>query len=310
MTRLNRRKLRVPDDDEDDEECVENNSPSLDELMRKPLVDEIKTGGRDICGEEKAAEDGGEKPSKIDAGCYQKTKTLGAADETTKKGLEKIAVDIYSSNTTPATRGILTTESKGVDPIIWVPAPERTRTRRPLGAVHTNSLRLPLSRTLRERLPDQGCESEDSEDGPIRRIVRANPSTDVDDKSSRGVRETPRRATKGIRTHARRQSFPVEEEETAEESDDAFDSLDDFIVGDDEDISYYDTQDESEEEDERLTKAPSPRKLYRAITPKSTWNKENNYTRLSDSEKALQLNLCSHADEMEGSSCPQNFVKL
>ena len=149
--------------------------------------------------------------------------------------------------------------------------------------------------------------------------------------------------TKGVRTNALRRPPLVEDEKTDEESDYEFDSLDDFIVGDDEDISYYDDKEDGveESEEEHFTKPSSPRKLHRGITPKSAWNKENDTTTLTDSRKNLQLNpysqkivdltspslKCSmepaefltkdpktlertlQADGMDDSNDPQTFVK-
>ncbi|EQL29197.1 hypothetical protein BDFG_08145 [Blastomyces dermatitidis ATCC 26199] len=68
-----------------------------------------------------------------------------------------------------------------------------------------------------------------------------------------------------------------EKEEEEEEETDEFDSLDDFIVGDDEDLSYFDESsltgsdrdgDGDEEEDEYVAKPrSSPRKLFRGLRP-------------------------------------------
>ncbi|OJD22889.1 hypothetical protein ACJ73_05759 [Blastomyces percursus] len=70
-----------------------------------------------------------------------------------------------------------------------------------------------------------------------------------------------------------------EEEEAEEEETDEFDSLDDFIVGDDEDLSYFDESNESsltgsdgdedgdEEEENAIKPRSSPRKLFRGLRP-------------------------------------------
>jgi hypothetical protein len=177
----------------------------------------------------------------------------------------------------------------------------RTRMRRPLRATHTNPLLLPLSQTPEGNDPGPDYESEHSEDSSVRRLGREIPSSNI-----HGSEIWNKRAAKGVRVYGQWQSSPVEEEETGDESDDEFDSLDDFIVGDDEDVSYYDdTEEESEEsQEERFTKPSSPRKLYRGITPKSMWNKENNTSRLTDSKKFLQLN--PHSQETVGLISPSS----
>ena len=349
MARFNLAKLRVLDDDDEEKDYAEDDFPDLEELMQKQVGDASKTESRDVCERKKTEEDSGVKPPKTDDGCCPNTTCVGNIDDTNKMAAEETAVEIHTPDPTEAAIKILTAESRSVDTKPGETARGRTRTRRPLRAAHVNTLLLPLSRTLRESLPDQDYESEDSEGGPIRRIGQEDPPTNIYGaniwiKSSRAVRDMSERATKGVRTNAQRRPFLVEEEEeTGEESDDEFDSLDDFIVGDDEDISYYDTQDECEEaEEEQFTKPSSPRKLYRGITPKSTWNKENNTTRLTDSEKVLQPNPYSQniadlrsplpkcdmepagllikgrktleealqADGMDDSNGPQTFVKL
>lgn len=176
----------------------------------------------------------------------------------------------------------------------------KVMTRRPLGQARVNSLLLPIRSDSKynSRRNNVSDDVGDSIPDDTRHVVESTSKREEDkglsDKSKTTssvaasrpqVRETPRRTARKVQSYALPRSLPaVEGNSSSEEkdSDGEFDSLDDFIVGDDESISYVDDGSDSEsvaEESNNTRPAPSPRKLFRGLRPKKEQHKSNNTTK-------------------------------
>ncbi|PGH04385.1 hypothetical protein GX51_03544 [Blastomyces parvus] len=164
------------------------------------------------------------------------------------------------------------------------------RQRRQLGPRHTNSLLMPFPAAIGRYdslTPGRGLG--DVENAPLPEqleeykygVGERGRGRDIEEGNGRGnsggggVREVEEVTGK----HEWREQAGVEseednEEEAEEEETDEFDSLDDFIVGDDEDLSYFDesglteSDGDGDEEEEYVPKPrSSPRKLFRGVRP-------------------------------------------
>ncbi|KLJ08915.1 hypothetical protein EMPG_15654 [Blastomyces silverae] len=173
---------------------------------------------------------------------------------------------------------------------------QRQRQRRQLGPRHTNSLLMPFPAAIGrydDLTPGRGLG--DVENAPLPEQLEEykygagerRGDSGGSSGSAREVEEVTVTATMAGK-HEWREQGGVEsesdeeegEEEEDEEETDEFDSLDDFIVGDDEDLSYFDESsligsdaDGDEEEEEEYVAKPrsSPRKLFKGLrsTPAS-----------------------------------------
>ena len=151
------------------------------------------------------------------------------------------------------------------------------KNRRPLGSTRANPLLLPLSSSSskKERYSLTNLENfhpksenwEGEEDGygqPGRSRKKAS-----------GFERTGSKASpKGGRA-GRRDGTPGSEDESG--SGDEFDSLDDFIVSDNDEISYHDSEDELDEteEEEIVVKPKTPRRLFRGKRPRQGQDKRD-----------------------------------
>ena len=138
-------------------------------------------------------------------------------------------------------------------------SPTKQKKKRTLNAAHANSLLLPLQQRPRQR-PTVKVETDDYEkENDIMEETTDPYETTMESVSQRSPARrntpgTPPRAQRNVRSRS-----PLSPEtETADEDcgDNSFDSLEDFIVSDNDEPSYHETSD-SETEDEK-SPAPSP----------------------------------------------------
>ena len=149
-------------------------------------------------------------------------------------------------------------------------SPGKQKKTRTLKTANVNSLLLPISQTPRQRpivkleTDDFEKENDIMEDTPERHTTtRVAPRQTS--PTRRNMPRTPRthradNMPRGDSTPLSPQSPESETEEDCE--DNSFDSLDDFIVSDNEDLSFHETSD-SETEDEKLPSPPLPPKSTR-----------------------------------------------
>ncbi|KAL2829002.1 SprT-like family-domain-containing protein [Aspergillus cavernicola] len=147
-----------------------------------------------------------------------------------------------------------------------------------LGLARANSMILPLptarSRTSRKsELYNYDKENDPAEEelDPEPTSLSRNPS----DASS--TRRSPTRNRNTQQFTAYRQPQPQPESEDENDQDDSFNSLDDFIVSDNDEHSYTETtDDETEEEEHKVSPPPTQRrKLFRGRRPNPTDELEN-----------------------------------
>lgn len=160
-------------------------------------------------------------------------------------------------------------ENRDAEP---TPPRRKTKSRRPLGSTRANPLLLPLSSSSakKERYSLTNLENfhPKSENWEDEDDAHAKPN-----RSSKGSDETKSKPSRGAARVGRSENIPAVEERS--ESGDGFESLDDFIISDDEDISYHDSEqdikeenDEEEEEKEEIILMPkTPRRLFRGRRP-------------------------------------------
>ncbi|KAJ5482893.1 hypothetical protein N7539_006339 [Penicillium diatomitis] len=159
--------------------------------------------------------------------------------------------------------------------------PKKQRKARTLKTANVNSLLLPISQTPRPRPPvkletdDYEKENDVLENTPEQNREAQNGSL----PASPTRRDVPRPlgAHQSVRSARAENNSPalrrhnVESETEEDDEDNGFDSLDDFIVSDNEDPSFYETS-ASETEDEKLPSPPPPppssrRRLMRGRRP-------------------------------------------
>ncbi|PGH26575.1 hypothetical protein AJ80_01704 [Polytolypa hystricis UAMH7299] len=171
-------------------------------------------------------------------------------------------------------------------------SPGKRRTLRPLRAAQINSLLLPLEKAVRNMSITDGLDREnrdpvapESEEDGRPRIMPAVVETNI----PRQGRETPKRAAKETQRRAVRPETAIEEE-LGDSDKEGFNSLDDFIIGDDESVSYFEnTESESGEEEEwegSFTQQSPGRKLFRGVRPKATATRTTITTHKGNANKA------------------------
>jgi hypothetical protein len=150
---------------------------------------------------------------------------------------------------------------------------ETIKTTVPLKQAHVNSLLLPLSQQPRNR-PTQKLETYDyaKENDPIDGEEEENAPTISRHSSNASSRYSPTRRNArqdmeekegNLRFLSYRQSQETNSED--EEGDNSFSSLDDFIVSDNEELSYHETSADEQEEEEIPNKISPPRPRRRLL---------------------------------------------
>ncbi|GKZ32719.1 hypothetical protein AbraIFM66950_002325 [Aspergillus brasiliensis] len=142
------------------------------------------------------------------------------------------------------------------------------RTADPLKLSQVNSLLLPLSQQSRNRPPRKSVGfNYDKENDPIDdEADEADESSGLSRNSSTASNRSPTRNTNREvqprgRSRTRYMGYRREDTESEageSEDDNGFDSMDDFIVSDDEEISYHETSDDESLEEEQEEKQPTP----------------------------------------------------
>ncbi|KAL4996055.1 SprT-like family-domain-containing protein [Aspergillus recurvatus] len=149
----------------------------------------------------------------------------------------------------------------------------------PLKLARTNSMILPLPQQPRARTSRKSeLYNYDKENDPLEEELDPEPtslSRNPSDASSTRRSPTRGRTTQQFTTYRQ----PQQESEDENEIDDSFDSLDDFIVSDNDEPSYHETsEDEFEEEEEEHKASPPPtqrRRLFRGRRPNPTLELQN-----------------------------------
>ncbi|KAL4774218.1 SprT-like family-domain-containing protein [Aspergillus nidulans var. acristatus] len=148
----------------------------------------------------------------------------------------------------------------------------------PLKLARTNSMILPVPQQPRARTSRKSeLYNYDKENDPLEEELDPEPtslSRNPSDASS--TRRSPTRSRTAQQFTTYRQSQQESEDEN--ENDDSFNSLDDFIVSDNDEPSYHETsEDESEEEEEEHKVSPPTqrRRLFRGRRPNPTLELEN-----------------------------------
>ncbi|EPS33284.1 hypothetical protein PDE_08246 [Penicillium oxalicum 114-2] len=157
--------------------------------------------------------------------------------------------------------------------------PKKQKKARTLKAANVNSLLLPITQTPRQRPPvkletdDYEKENDILENTPEQNRETQSPTESASPTRqtlSRPLREIPTdRAPRADKKALRR--YDAESETEGDSEDNSFDSLDDFIVSDNEDPSFHETS-ASETEEEKLPSPPPPppsvrRRLMRGRRP-------------------------------------------
>lgn len=171
--------------------------------------------------------------------------------------------------------------------------PQKQKKTRTLRVTKANSLLLPLQQRPRQRTSvkietdDYDKENDDTEEvtepysTAIDTLPRRSPT-----RRARGTAATPRRT----RADERDPSPVNSDNEEDNVGDDTFDSIDDFIVSDNDEISYHETSD-SETEEEKAPTPPPPRsnrkRLIRGRKPAS---------RTESGSDEASLTTCSRRD--------------
>ena len=172
------------------------------------------------------------------------------------------------------------------------------KTNSPLKSAKVNSLLLPLpqqgrSRPTRKSELDYDKENDVAEE-EVEDLLRPTTTgwTGRREASARrdvSLDETPGRNGNGRQFSAYREPETEEEEGGADSDDNGFDSLDDFIVSDNEEISYHDGS-ESESEDDVPSPPPPPpsttrRRLFRGRRPDPEEEVKKEQEQLSQKEE-------------------------
>ncbi|PYI02641.1 hypothetical protein BO78DRAFT_472462 [Aspergillus sclerotiicarbonarius CBS 121057] len=139
------------------------------------------------------------------------------------------------------------------------------RTTDPLKLSQVNSLLLPLSQQPRNRSPRKSVGyNYDKENDPIDGEEQGDEGSSLSRNSSSASNRSPARSiARQIPPRGRsRTRYPdhqqPETESDNEESENGFDSMDDFIVSDNEEVSYHETSDDETPEEEGQEKQPTP----------------------------------------------------
>ncbi|KAL4977438.1 SprT-like family-domain-containing protein [Aspergillus desertorum] len=148
----------------------------------------------------------------------------------------------------------------------------------PLKLARTNSMILPVPQQPRTRTSRKSeLYNYDKENDPLEEELDPEPaslSRNPSDASSTRRSPTRGRTTQQFTTYRQ----PQQESEDENGNDDSFNSLDNFIVSDNEEPSYHETSDDDEEEEEERKVSPPPtqrRRLFRGRRPSPTLELEN-----------------------------------
>lgn len=152
--------------------------------------------------------------------------------------------------------------------------PQKQKKTRTLRATKANSLLLPLQQRPRQRTSVKIETDDYDKENDITDEVAEPYNTAIDTASrrsptrrTRDMARTPRRG----RAEERQPSPMNSDTEDENVGDDSFNSLDDFIVSDDDEISYHETSDSETEEEKAPTPPPrsTRKKLIRGRKPAS-----------------------------------------
>ena len=152
--------------------------------------------------------------------------------------------------------------------------PSYEKTKNPLKLARTNSLLLPLSQqgpsrrqTRKSELYDYAKENdpvEQAEDDSVSSLTRS--SSDASSRRSpirRNARQTPE--SQRFSTYRQRET---EEDDPDDSEDNGFGSMDDFIVSDNEEVSFNASSESETEEEKAPSPSPQPkRRLFRGRRP-------------------------------------------
>ncbi|KAL4820654.1 SprT-like family-domain-containing protein [Aspergillus spinulosporus] len=148
----------------------------------------------------------------------------------------------------------------------------------PLKLARTNSMILPVPQQPRARTSRKSeLYNYDKENDPLEEELDPEPtllSRNPSDASSTRRSPTRNRTARQFTTYRQSQ----QESEDEDENDDSFNSLDDFIVSDNDEPSYHETSEDESEEEEEEHKASPPtqrRRLFRGRRPNPTLELEN-----------------------------------
>ncbi|KAL3430843.1 SprT-like family-domain-containing protein [Aspergillus tetrazonus] len=148
----------------------------------------------------------------------------------------------------------------------------------PLKLARTNSMILPVPQQPRARTSRKSeLYNYDKENDPLEEELDPEPtslSRNPSDASSTRRSPTRSRAAQQFTTYRQSQ----QESENENENDDSYNSLDDFIVSDNDEPSYHETSEDESEEEEEEHKVPPPtqrRRLFRGRRPNPTHELEN-----------------------------------
>lgn len=144
--------------------------------------------------------------------------------------------------------------------------PQKQKKTRTLRATKANSLLLPLQQRQRQRTSVKVETDDYDKENDITDEVGEPHNTETE-----APRRSPTRRTRDTAPTARRsraeekQPSPVRSDSDEDNvGDDSFDSIDDFIVSDNDDVSYYETSD-SETEEEKAPTPPPPKSTRKRL---------------------------------------------
>ncbi|RAL03757.1 uncharacterized protein BO80DRAFT_500073 [Aspergillus ibericus CBS 121593] len=167
------------------------------------------------------------------------------------------------------------------------------RTTDPLKLSQVNSLLLPLSQQPRNRPPRKSVGyNYDKENDPIDGEEQEDEGSSLSRNSSNASNRSPARSiARQIPPRGRSRTRywgslqPESESDDDNESENGFDSMDDFIVSDNEDVSYHETSDGETFEEEEKQPTPSPPRTKRRLMRGRRPNAETEPTHQDHSDK-------------------------
>lgn len=163
--------------------------------------------------------------------------------------------DIFSDHDAPAWSGNVEENHSSLST-----SPRKQKKTKALKATNINSLLLPLQQSLRQR-PSIKVETDDYEkenDIPDNVIDSYSATMDVSPQWSRSGRNMASPARGSRAADRARNDLNQETDDEDNCGDNSFNSLDDFIVSDNDELSFYETSDSDTAEESQKVLTPSP----------------------------------------------------
>ncbi|KAL4934029.1 SprT-like family-domain-containing protein [Aspergillus undulatus] len=235
-------------------------------------------------------------PSERRRGLHQRTMTTGTLFDESPRQIEKPTPALRRTKSTRSRTKTVSEQHFDIfadsDGTTERDTPKAKKAPTPLKLARTNSMVLPIPQQPRARTSRKSeLYNYDKENDPLEEELDPGPtslSRNPSDASASSARRSPTRgrtntnaststSTQQFMTY--RQPSPQQDSEDDNDDGDSFNSLDDFIVSDNEEPSYHETSDdETEEKEEQHKVSPPPtqrRRLIRGRKPNPAIELEN-----------------------------------